>query len=246
MSGCALLGIKSDANNSELDSSSSVQRVTAWTVASVGSSIMCPRCKRWIKTQWGWMNHRLSLWKLFEEKWKMPLFGTGSKVLLIVHPLAELMNETARSQLSHYPEPCHDLPLQWVGLQLPLGCSEKLYVVVRESRYSHHSIIGMIVSEFGPWGYHISSHVCTWKDLCSWISQTVPICVLQTQRWHYPKKMLLDTGVSILLVISNSAALGSVNSISPSRRENYLERSLVCMVKSRMQYQHSTDDGSKV
>lgn len=155
MSGCALHGIKSDANNSELDSSSLVQRVTAWTVASVGSNVMCPWCKRWIKTQWGWMNHHLSLWKLFEERWKMPLFGTGSKVLLTVHPLAELMNETARSQLSCYLEPCHDLPLQWVWLRLLLGCSEKLYIVVRESRYSHCSIIGMAVSESGPWGYHI-------------------------------------------------------------------------------------------
>lgn len=136
---CVFLGIRIDTNNSELDSSLRVQRVTPWLIAAVGSDITCPRCKGWIKSQW-WMNHRLLLRKPLERRWKMLFSARGSKALLIAHSLAELMNETARSQLTHNQKPCLDLCLQWVWLRLPLGCSEEPRSVVRQNQAHVHIV----------------------------------------------------------------------------------------------------------
>lgn len=58
------------------------------------------------------MNHCLLLRKPLEERWKTPFFATGNKALLIAPSLAELMNETTRSQLTPNQKPCHDLSLQ--------------------------------------------------------------------------------------------------------------------------------------
>lgn len=223
MPGCALLGIQSDANNLELDSSW-VQRVAAWMVTAIGFNLTCPRCKRWIKTQWDRMNHCLSLRKLLEERWKMALFGTSRKGF--TYCTSSGWTNEGSSQKSIKPlrtalprlAPAVSLTLTVSGLftvqQKAVRCCQR-----KARSYSHHRIIEMAVSKSGLWGYYMSAHVCTWKDPRSQISQTL-LPFVSCQSVPLPKQMLLCTGVPIPCLISGSAALGSkyINSNSPSRR----------------------------